>query len=49
MGEQQLSFACNPAFHFNMEKSNERMYHSPPHVSVIPGNILILIIRFALS
>ena len=28
-------------------KSYENIYHSPPHVSVIKGNILIMIIRFA--
>ena len=29
------------------EKSYEEIYHSPSHVSVITGNILITIIRFA--
>ena len=29
------------------EKSYEHIYHSPPHVSVMFGNILITIIRFA--
>ena len=42
----QLSFAYNPAFYFNMRKSYEDVHHSPPHVSVITGNILITIIRF---
>ena len=37
----QLSFASNPAFYFNMEKSYEDIYHSPTHVSVITGNILM--------
>ena len=43
----QLSFAYNPAFYFNMGKMYEDIYHSPPHVFVITGNILITIIRFA--
>ena len=30
-----------------LEKSYYDIYHSPPHVSVITGNILITIIRFA--
>ena len=29
------------------EKNYEHIYHSPPHVSVTTGNILITIIRFA--
>ena len=29
------------------EKSYEGIYHSPPHVSVITGNILIMMTRFA--
>ena len=41
----QNSFAYNLVFYFNM--GNEDIYHSPPHVSVITGNILITIIRFA--
>ena len=45
----QLSFACNPAFYFNMGKIYKHIYHSSPHVSVFTGNILITIIRFALS
>ena len=31
----------------NLEKSYEAVYHSPPHVSAITGNILITIKRFA--
>ena len=39
----QFSFDYNPAFYFNIEKSYEDIYHSPPHVSVITGKILITI------
>ena len=45
----QLSFACNPAFYFNMKKSYKAIYHSPPYVSIIIGNILIWIKTFAHS
>ena len=37
----QLLFACNPALYLNIGKSYYDMHHSPPHVSVIKGNILI--------
>ena len=43
----KLLFACSPAFYFNMGKNYEDLYHSPPNVSVITGNILIMIIRFS--
>ena len=43
----QLLFACNPAFYFIMGKTYEDIYHSPPQVSVIMGNILITITTFA--
>ena len=43
----ELSFGCNPAFYFSMGKSYKDI--SPPHVSVIAGNILITIIRFSHS
>ena len=44
----QFSFAYNSSFFSTWEKSCEDIYHSPPHVSAITGNILITIIRFAL-
>ena len=43
----QFSFANNLAFYFNTEKRYEAIYHSPPYVSIIIGNILIWIITFA--
>ena len=42
----QPSFACNPTFFLTWEKSYEDIYHSPSHVSVITGNILIATPRF---
>ena len=43
----QFSFSYNPAFYFNMGKKLWRHNYSLPHVSVIAGNILITIVRFA--
>ena len=42
----QLSFVYNQAFFFNIGKKNEDIYCSPLYVSIITGNILIMIIRF---
>ena len=35
------------SFYFNMGKSYEDIYHSSPHDSVLTGNMLISIVRFA--
>ena len=43
----QFSFANKPAFYYKMGKSYDDIYHSPPHVSVFTGNMLITIMRFA--
>ena len=38
----QLSFPAIPRFVSTWEKSYEHIYHSPPHVPVITGAILIM-------
>ena len=41
-------FIClQSSFYFNWEKSLDDIYHSPPNVYVITGNILITLKRFA--
>ena len=41
------AFICLLFSFLFQQKSYEDIYHSPQHVSVITGNILIMIIRFA--
>ena len=42
----QLSFVYNQAFFFQHGEKNEDIYCSPLYVSIITGNILIMIKRF---